>query len=214
MQRLFQFGLAEAVPEAVGAQQENVAVFQLQHVAVGGVALFVEPQREIQQVAVDAVGLVAGVLHLLDQAVVGGDGMQVAAAEQVQATVAGVRPVGQLVIAIDKQTDQRGAHLAVFVRLPLLLVDGGVGAGDVLTNALGVQVLFAVEVLQNGVARQFGGDIAARKTGDAVAHHEAGGAVAEHLAGLILVGGAAALVGGRGYGDIHYASGLVCESLY
>ncbi len=40
------------------------------------------------------------------------------------------------------------------------------------------------------------------------------GEVRGNRAGLILVGGAAALVGGRGYGDIHYASGLVCESLY
>ncbi|VEA67949.1 Uncharacterised protein [Serratia rubidaea] len=46
MQRLLQFGLGETVPEAVGAQQENVAIFQLQYVAVGGVAFFIQPSAK------------------------------------------------------------------------------------------------------------------------------------------------------------------------
>ncbi|MNV70822.1 hypothetical protein D3C71_1638060 [compost metagenome] len=61
---------------------------------------------------------------------------------------------------------------------------------------------------------QFGGNVPTGKTGDAVTDHETGGAVTDHFTGLILIRGAAALIGGRGYSDIHYASGWVCESLY
>ncbi|VTP64129.1 Uncharacterised protein [Serratia rubidaea] len=118
---------------------------------------------------------------------VGGDRVQVAAAEQVQAAVAGVRPVGQLIIPVDKQADQRGAHFAVLFGLALLLVDGRICLRDMLANALRIQMFFAVEIIQDGVARQFGGDFAAGKTGDAVTHHEAGRTVANHFAGLILV---------------------------
>ncbi len=136
----------------------------------------------------------SGIFHLLDQAVIGRDVTEVAAPKQVEAAVSRVRPVGQLVIAIDKQADQRRTHPAVVAFLLLLLANRPVGAIDVLADLLRVEMLVTIKLLDNGVARQLCGKVAAGETGDAVTDHKAGGSLAHDVARLILIALAGSLV--------------------
>lgn len=94
MKGFFHLLFAYAMPEAVGAEQKRVAVFNRYDITVARLAPFIaHAEREIEQVAVHAVGLMPGVFHLLHQTVIGRHVIEPATAKEIQAAVARVRPV-------------------------------------------------------------------------------------------------------------------------
>ena len=114
------------------------------------------------------------VLHLLHQAVVGGDMPQPAAAKQIQAAVSGVRPVGQTVIPVNEQAHQRCAHSTVILNRLLFAENSAVRRLHIVANMLRIQVLVAIKAGNDAVAGQLSGNFAARQTRDAVTDDKAG----------------------------------------
>ena len=114
------------------------------------------------------------IFHLLNQAVIGGDMPQPSPAKQIQAAVPGMCPVGQPVISVDKQTDQRGAHPAIILNRLLFAENGAIRRLHIVANMLRVQVLVAIEAGDNTVAGQFSGHLTARQTSDTITDDKAG----------------------------------------
>ena len=115
-----------------------------------------------------------GIFHLLHQAVVGGHMPQPSPAEQVQAAVSGMGPVGQPVITVNEQANQRRAHPAIVLNGLLFAENGAIRRLHVVANMLRIKMFVAIKAGDNAVAGQRGGHFAARQPRDAVADDKAG----------------------------------------
>ena len=80
MQRLLHLLFADAVPETVGAEQEGITVLNLHDIVVARFGPpFSIPSARYSRLLFEIVGLMPGIFHLLDEAVIGGDMPQPAA---------------------------------------------------------------------------------------------------------------------------------------
>ena len=85
-----------------------------------------------------------------------------------------MRPVGQAIITVNKQADQRRAHPAIILNGLLFAENGAIRGLHIITDMLRVKVFVAIEAGNNTVAGQFSGHLTARQASDAVTDDKAG----------------------------------------